>query len=127
MYPSSRMMMINQTKALTPAHAHPSASSRPNRARLRGTTIPGPSARCAIVLHPHPVTGRAGPGRSLGGQRSCHVRVDRADERVRPRGKRRHGVVAFLGPGEGGGGKPAPPRRIADLDVVRDAGVLVVE
>jgi hypothetical protein len=54
MYPSIRMMITSQTKAFTPAHAQPSASSSPKRARFRGTIIPVPSAGCAIVLHPHP-------------------------------------------------------------------------
>ncbi len=66
-------------------------------------------------------------GRSLRGQRSCHVGVHRADERVGPRRQRRHRVVAFRGAGEHVGLENDGPRRILDLDVVRDAGVLIVE
>ena len=54
------MMKISQANALTDAQAQPSASSSPNTARRRGTAVPGPSACCAIVLHPHPPAMLAG-------------------------------------------------------------------
>ena len=53
------MMKMSHTNALTEAQPQPSASSSPNMARFRGTTVPAPSARWAIVLHPHPSAGQA--------------------------------------------------------------------
>ena len=43
------MIRTSQNAAFTPAHAQPSASSRPKNARLRGTIPPGPSACWAIA------------------------------------------------------------------------------
>ena len=48
------MMNTIQTKALTDAQPQPSASSRPNMARRRGTVVPAVSACCAIVLPSSP-------------------------------------------------------------------------
>ena len=48
----SMMIAMNQPKALMKAHVQPSRSSRPNSTR-RFATLPEPSARCAICLHPH--------------------------------------------------------------------------
>jgi hypothetical protein len=54
-----KMMKMSHRNDLTDAQAHPSESSSPNMARFRGTTDPAPSARWAIVLHPHPSAGQA--------------------------------------------------------------------
>src|SRR5436190_19650996 len=88
-----KMMIISQTNALTPAQAQPSASSSPNRARRRGTAVPGPSACWAIVLHPSAIAPGGRWRTSLNGQRPCHRRMHGADERVTPGRKRGHRIV----------------------------------
>src|SRR6476646_4354362 len=89
-----KMMITSQMKALTDAQPQPSASSSPKRARRRGTTVPAPSARCAIVLHPRAPADRPATF-LLCGQRSGHRRMHRADERVRAGLQSRDLVLAF--------------------------------
>src|SRR5215208_7923730 len=50
MYPSRKMIRMNQNAALTDAHAQPVASSSPKSARPRVRVVPAGSARWAIVL-----------------------------------------------------------------------------
>src|SRR6478672_320894 len=52
MYPSMKIIRMNQKAALSEAQPQPLASSSPNRARPRGCVDPGCRACCAIVLHP---------------------------------------------------------------------------
>src|SRR5260221_11505343 len=87
-----KMMKISQTKALIEAHAQPSASSSPKTARRRGTDLPAPIACWVIVLHPHRPADPAG-ATSFGGERSGHVRVHVADERIGPGLERRDVIV----------------------------------
>ena len=99
--------------ALSDAQAQPSPSSRPKRARLRGTDDPALSACCAIVLHPHPPVDPAAS--SLDRQRARHVRVHRADEHVVAGGERRHLVVASR----------RRPLKISPLNTDRPAASLI--
>src|SRR6478672_11957804 len=122
-----KMMMISHTNALTEAQPQPSASSSPNRARRRGTAVPGPSACWAIVLHPSAIAPRGRWRTSLDGQRAGHRRVHGAQERVAPRRKRGHLVVLRCDPVEGRPAELDGAGRVLDLDVVRNAGILVVE
>src|SRR4029078_1405378 len=122
-----KMMMISHANALTEAQPQPSASSSPNRARRRGTAVPGPSACWAIVLHPSAIAPHGGWRTSLNGQRPGHRRVHGAQERIAPRRKRRDLVVLGRDPVEGRPAELDSSGRGLDLDVVRNAGILVVE
>src|SRR3954453_19424812 len=121
------MMMISHTNALTEAQPQPSASSSPNRARRRGTAVPGPSACWAIVLHPSAIAPRGRWRTSLNGQRPCHRRMHCAQERIAPGGERGDLVVLGRDAWEGRALQFDRPTGVLDLDVVRSPGVLVVE
>src|SRR3954449_8816060 len=122
-----KMMMISQTNALTPAQAQPSPSSSPNRARRRGTAVPGPSACWAIVLHPSTIAPTGRWRTSLNGQRPCHRRMHGAQERVAPGRECGHLIVLGRDAWEGRALEFDRPTGVLDLDVVRSPGVLVVE
>src|SRR3954466_4525985 len=109
------MMMISHTNALTEAQPQPSASSSPNRARRRGTAVPGPSACWAIVLHPSAIAPGGRWRTSLNGQRPCHRRMHRADERVAPGRKRGHLIVLGGDAWEGRALEFDRPCRVLDL------------
>src|SRR5688572_10592685 len=112
------MMMTSQANALTEAQAQPSESSSPKRARRRGTTVPGPSACCAIFLHPRPPTVRR-TAMSLSRQGPRHARVDRTDERVAPGRKSRDLVLPCRDAREDLPLEGDAPARVLDFDVVR--------
>src|SRR6476619_573292 len=118
-----KMMMMSHTKALTVAQPQPSASSSPNRARRRGTAVPGPSACWAIVLPPHPPSTAA---TSLYGERPRHRRMHGADERVGAGRECLDREIAGGDPGEGIGLEHDRAGRVLEREVVRRPGVLVV-
>ena len=85
------------------------------------------SPRRLADRRPAGASGRTGRSALLDHHRAGHVRVDRATEGVGARGQRRH-VVGRLGrPGDDCALEHGIAGGILDPDVVRNAGVLVVE
>ena len=121
--------MTSQTKALTPAHAQPSASSSPNRARCAAR-----SSRLRALLRHRPPSSSARRPEPCGGRRFSLRSGSRSCSGGRCTGTCRSPAASAAtgSPASATPGKISPWKTIAaggvlDLDVVRDAGVLVVE
>src|SRR6476659_535387 len=110
------IISTNQKIALTLAQLQPSASNSPKNTRFRGAgwgRVAG-NVVWAPASAPH-------------GQRAGHVRVHGAHERVAAGREGGHVVGLGRDARERGAAEHRRAARVLDLDVVRDAGVLVVE
>src|SRR5262245_6662715 len=129
MYPRNRMMNTNQNAALADAQPQPSASNSPNRARRLGVARPAGSAAFAMssILASPASAGRVVSGGSARRERARHVRVDVAHERVTAGLERGDLVVLGGDAAEDVALEHRGATGVLHLDVVWDAGVLVVE
>src|SRR6478752_5051527 len=110
------IITTNQKIALTDAQLQPSASNSPKKARRRAGACGRGAGRVVSAIALAPDRERAG-----------HVRMDVAHERVAARGQRPDVVVHRREPREDVALEDGRAARVLDLDVVRDARVLVLE